>query len=87
MSSSNQVNSDKKIQQFLAKAPFTIKDVQITIFNRDSEGRRVYDPEILVAEISDGILTYRTVEVGKSPAFKNRYSETYEEALKIIQRQ
>lgn len=80
----NQVNENDEIQQFLKEKPFTIKNVQIIIYNHDKNGNTVYDPEILTAEISQSILTYRTIESDKNFKLKNQYEETYEEALKAL---
>ena len=44
----------------------------------------MYDPEILTAEISQAILTYRTIESKDNFKLKNEFKESYEDALKII---
>jgi hypothetical protein len=79
-----QVYLNGKIEPFLKAPPFSIKNVQIIIYNNDQLGRDVYDPEISTAEISSGILTYRTTDPIDSFRFKNEFQETYEEALKMI---
>ena len=80
----NQINTNDKIQKYLVKRPFTIENVQLIIFNYNSEGRYVYDPEIFVAEILGGILTYQTKDPKKEFGYKNTYTETYEEALQAL---
>jgi hypothetical protein len=80
----NQVNKNKEIQEFLKEKPFTIKNIQIIIYNHDERGREVYDPEISTAEISQGILTYQTVDLTDTFKYKNEFEETYEDALKAI---
>jgi hypothetical protein len=80
----DQINANQDIQQFLIKQPFTIKDVQIIIYNHNKEGRGAYDPEILTAEISQGCLTYRTIESRSCFKLKNQFEESYEEALKAM---
>jgi hypothetical protein len=80
----DQVKANNEIQEFLKEKPFTIRNVEIIIYNQDKQGRDVYDPEILTAEISKGILTYRTIESSTQFNLKNQFLESYEEALKKI---
>ena len=80
----DQVKSDEKIQKFLKEKPFTIKNVEIIIYNHDKNGQRLCDPEICVARISDGLLIYRTLDPVNEFKYKNRFSETYEEALNLL---
>lgn len=82
-----QINDNKDIQPFLKTAPFTIKNVEIIIYNHDKDGRGLRDPEISTAEISDGILTYRTINPDNHFQYKNEFRETYEEALEALQNQ
>jgi len=79
-----QIKSNKHIQRFLVKNPFTIKEIGIVIYNKDKEGNEPYDPLIATAEISGGILTFRTTDPNNTHTFNNRFKETYEEALEII---
>jgi hypothetical protein len=80
----NQVNENEEIQKFLKERPFTIKNIQIIIYNHDKEGREVYDPGIATAQISEGVLTYRTVDSTDTFKFKQQFEESYEEALKAL---
>jgi hypothetical protein len=80
----NQVIENEEIQEFIYESPFTIKNVQIIIFNHNENGSRVYDPGISGGEISDGVLTFRTVDKNDTFKFKNEFQETYEEALKTM---
>jgi hypothetical protein len=81
----NQVQKNKEIQKFIKEPPFTIKNVQIIIYNHDKDGRELRDPEISVAEISQGGLNYQTIDPQDSFKYKIDFSETYEEALKILE--
>ena len=81
----DQVTTNEEMQQFLAKPPFTIKDVQIIIYNNDKTGREVYDPEISTAGLARGVLTYRTMEKSDIFKLKNEYEERYEEAVQAVQ--
>jgi hypothetical protein len=77
-------NENEEIQNFLKERPFTIKNIQIIIYNHDKEGREVNDPGIATAQISEGILTYRTVDSTDTFKFKQQFEESYEEALKAL---
>lgn len=79
-----QVNSTNEIQSYIANPPFTKKDVQIIIYNFDEHKRDLYDPEIAVAEFSEGKLNYLTKDKLKKYGYKNEYYETYEEAVKLL---
>lgn len=79
-----QVNENKEIQEFIKEPPFTIKNVQIIIYNHDENGGTLYDPQILTAEISQATLTYRTIESKDNFKLKDEFIETYEDALRII---
>lgn len=81
----HEVISNIKIQPFLIKTPFTIKDVEIIIYNHDKNGRSSYDPDVSVASISGGVLEYRSIDPDNPFNYKNIVEETYEEALKIYQ--
>ena len=80
----DQVNKNNEIQEFLYEKPFTIKNIQIIIFNHDKNGRGVYDPDICGSQIAQGILTFRTQDENDIFKYKNEYEETYDEALKMI---
>lgn len=80
----NQVNEDKEIHQFLKDRPFTIRNIEIIIYNNDKNGLEVFDPSISVARISQGNLIYRTTDANDTFKYKNKYEESYEEALKAL---
>lgn len=80
----NQVNENEEIQKFIKNLPFTIKNVEIIIYNHDKDGRSLKDPEISNAQISQGILDYCTIDPEDSYRYKHQYKETYEEALKAL---
>lgn len=82
-----QVKMNNNIEQFLAKSPFSIENVQIIIYNHDKEGRGLRDPEISTAEISHGVLTYRTLDPNDRFKLKNQFKETHGEAIKALQSQ
>lgn len=80
-----QISSSEELQKFIKPSFFTIKNVEIIIYNRDIDGREVYDPGISTSELSQGILTYQTVDISNTFEYKQEFTETYEEGLKIIQ--
>ena len=79
-----QVNENKEIQEFLKEKPFTIKNIEIIIYNHDVNGFGLKDPQISVANISQGRLNYSTIDPEDSFKYKNEYEESYEEALKAL---
>lgn len=79
-----QVNEKNAIQEFLKERPFTIKNIQIIIYNHDKNGKEVYDPNISGAQVAQGILTFRTVDKSDTFRFKDQFEESYEEALKAL---
>lgn len=80
----NQVNEDQEIQQFLKYQPFTIRNIEIIIYNNDTNGLEVFDPVISIARISQGMLIYRTTDINDPLQYRNEYEESYEEALKAL---
>ena len=82
-----QINSNEKFRPHLIKYPFTIEDVEIIIYNHDKNGERVYDPEIGVADISSGILSYDTYDQESVYCkYKNKFEESYEEAIELLKK-
>ncbi|MBS4168086.1 hypothetical protein [Parachlamydia sp. AcF125] len=79
-----EIDLEKKLEPFLIKKPYPIENVQIIIFNSDTNGMEVNDPFIAVAQISKGILTFRTIDPENKFKFKNEFKETYEEALEKL---
>lgn len=80
----HQVNENKEIQEFLKEKPFTIKNIEIIIYNHDEKGLSLTDPHVSVANISQGRLNYSTIDPEDSFKYKNEYEESYEEALKFL---
>ncbi len=80
----NQVNNNEEIQQFLTEPPFSLKNVQIIIFNHDASGRELYDPYLCGGEISNEELKYRSVDINDTFKYNHEYKESYEEALNLL---
>lgn len=79
-----QVNENEEVQQFLKTRPFTMNNVEVIIYNHDKTNSDVRDPEISTAHISQGELVYRTTDPENDFRFKNRFKESYEDALKAL---
>jgi len=79
-----QVNENADIQEFLKEKPFTIKNIEIIVYNYDEQGFCLRDPYVSVANISNGQLNYSTIDCEDSFKYKNEYEESYEEALKAL---
>jgi hypothetical protein len=79
------VNSDQAIKPYLENYPFEVKNIDITLFIRDSRGIRLEDPYIGVAGISRGRLDYQIlITADDIPSVKNESEESYEEALQAL---
>lgn len=77
------INNNEEIRPFLYVFPCTEKNVQVIIYNTN-EGKGVFHPGMSTAQILKGVLTYMTVDAHKTLVYKNRYTETYEDAIKLI---
>lgn len=81
----NEINSNQKLLHFLKPSPFTIKNIDISIFAHYHDRKSVFYPEIAVFVIRRGIISYRTNTPEKPYVYHTEEKETYEEAKKIIQ--
>ncbi len=81
----DRINRDEELQQYMVEVPFTIKNVQIVIFNRDENGYIAQDPIVSVADIVQGILSYKSNDSLDSYKYKTDVIEAYPEALQSIQ--
>lgn len=79
-----QVSEDKEIHSLIKEPPFNIKNIQIIIYNHDKNGRSLRDPEISNVQILQGVLNYATIDPEDSFRYKNEFDESYEDALKTI---
>ena len=82
----NKINQNNEIQEFLAEQPFTIKNTEIIIFNHDENGRRLFDPNISTARISQAILVYRIIDATDRFKYKEEIYEKYDDALKEMKK-
>jgi hypothetical protein len=79
------INSDERIRSLLKNYPFTAENIEITIYNLPVDGSDVYHPKICTSTMNKGRLGYRTVDSQNTYTYKTSTTETYSEALKIIQ--
>ncbi len=77
------VTDNQEMQQYLYEPPFTIKNVQLIIFNHDKRNYESCYPNVSVAQISKGEFTYRYTDPDNTFVYKLSEAETYEEALQL----
>ncbi|CDZ81073.1 hypothetical protein BN1013_01601 [Candidatus Rubidus massiliensis] len=81
------INNNKEVRPYLYKYPFEAKDININLFIRDEKGNYVEHPNINVADLFLGNLSYETQhydQVKDSLKTISKEQESYEEALKIV---
>ncbi len=81
-----EINSNPQLLPYLKPSPFTVKNIEITIYVRHPDGRIPYHPDFCVLSLQRGLLSYSTT----SPEMRLEYKfyteeESYEDALKIVQ--
>lgn len=86
------INDDPELKYYLSRSPFTIENVDLTLFIVDVDGRGLRDPHIGIASIKRGCLGYDVLvsEYNKDlkmeiPKYKEEMEESYQEALKLLQ--
>ena len=79
------INANEKLRPFLKTYPYTVEGLIIEIFVVDDTGKKVYDPNIMLAETFQGELKYRLVDKDTKFGYKSTEKEDYETALKIVQ--
>ncbi|MCW3109842.1 MAG: hypothetical protein JWQ09_4348 [Segetibacter sp.] len=80
------MNSNEAIKPYLETYPCGIKNIEITLFFVDSQGKDLDDPYIGIAAISRGKLNFKTIgEKDNIPSVKQRFEETYEEAVQALE--
>ena len=78
------INTNERLRPSLKNYPFTANEIEIKIFIVDKSGRRVHDPEIMIAKEFQGTVEYLTVDKDAKFGYKSSTEEDYEEALKIV---
>ncbi len=81
------INNNKEVRPYLYKYPFEAKDININLFIRDEKGNFAEHPNISIADLLLGNLSYETKTVNyETNTFKkiSLEEETFEDALKIV---
>ncbi len=81
----NAASSNQELQEHLKEKPFKIENVQINLFVQSNDGSNLYDPNISVGNVRNGIITYLTNDPENEYKYKSEVTETYAEALKLLQ--
>lgn len=81
------INEDETIRPFLITYPFTEEEIKISIFSVDEKGSDVYDPFLTVVSAFNGEIDFRTQSPEDLYQYKTEETETFEEAIKILQKQ
>ena len=82
----DRVNSDEEIRPYLEEYPFPYKGADITIFIKNFSGKALYYPEIhSVSAYDNGRIYFHTKDINERYGYKTEESETFEEALEIVQ--
>lgn len=79
------VNGNEEIRPYLKNYPFTEREISVTLFIKDPNGKKIYDPEIGVASAGQGTIYYYTDDKENMYVYKQEIKEDYETALKIVQ--
>jgi hypothetical protein len=78
------INQNEELRTALLHFPFTIEDVELTVYSKYPDGRKVYDPYIGVVFSGNNTIYYRSNDPANEYKYKLREEETFEEALKIL---
>lgn len=78
------INNDKELCSYLKNRYLDISEVGIGLFFLDANRKAIGRPNIGVASIDRGELEYITLEPDAIPSFRDKYYETYEEALCMV---
>jgi hypothetical protein len=81
------INSSEEIRPYLKNYPSTAKNIEIAIFFKSVERKKIYDPYMAVVSTNEGTITYRTEEEGNRFDYKLEVDESYEEALNILKKE
>ncbi len=78
------INENKKIRPYLHTYPFTTKNIEVTIWIYQADGKYPPQGNIQCLELENGILKYELLAPTKFADWPILHEETYEEALKIL---
>lgn len=81
----SKVNADETIRPYLNNYPFGPKNIEIVIYIQREDGSHFSSEDLCVVSAKNGNLEYLRDDPN-GPLFETVYLETYEEALKKLQR-
>lgn len=76
------INNKKELRPYLKDYPVTAKNIEITLFIKDAEGKDLFYPHLSFAGVILGCIEYTTRDPKDPYADKTREEETFEEAVK-----
>ena len=80
------VNQDEILRPHLRDYPFTMKNVNIKIFNFDEQGNCVYYPSVFIVGANQGEIDYFTKEESREFGYKTVKHETFDEAVELLKK-
>lgn len=78
-------NNDAELRSHLRDYPFTPKNLELTVYNTDADGRWVFYPNIIIVSSNEGEIGYFTKDENKKYGYKTEKYETWDEAVAILQ--
>lgn len=82
-----EINSTPELQRFLNPSPFMPANVQIHIYDYQSDRSNLYYPNFVVFSAHDGIVQYKTKVPEMEFGYYTNEKEPYEEAVRIVRSQ
>lgn len=80
------INSNEDIKPYLQNVPSTPQNVDLSIFFQQEDGRETFYPYIGVVGCNQGTIIYATNSKERRYHYESYITETYEEALAILNR-
>ncbi len=80
------VNSNEALKPYLDGVVFTEKNIRLDIFVKDSQGNKVYYPDICVFGSIEGGIRYKFQSLEKKYGYIAKDRETFQEALSILEK-
>ena len=81
------INNDETIRPFLKIYPFSAKNIDLTIYNYQENGRWIYYPDIFIENNAEGKIAFYTKDESEKYGYKTEKYETYEEAVAILKKE
>jgi hypothetical protein len=81
----HEINSNLELQPYLDPFPFEIKNVEVVFFVYAENGRDLSHPDITDFDLRRGVIEYTTLSRENRNRAYSTETESYEEALRIVQ--